>query len=75
LLPTCRALASDILSTDPTTRRKIKRIMDAGWHSTLEKGLAIELDASHAHGRAEVTREKVAARRAAIQSRGREQSR
>ena len=75
LLPTCRQLARDIVSTEPVTRREIKRIMDAGWHDTLARGLAIELEASQAHSRTEVTQEKVAARRAAIQSRGREQSR
>jgi enoyl-CoA hydratase len=75
LLPTCRQLARDILSTDPATRSEIKRIIDAGWHSTLEQGLAIELAASEAHSRAEVRPEKVAERRAAIQARGREQSR
>jgi enoyl-CoA hydratase len=74
LLPTCRQLAADILTTDPATRNEIKRIMDAGWHSTLEEGLAVELEASQAHGRKEVTPEKVAQRRAAIQSRGRDQS-
>jgi len=74
LLPTCRQLAADILSTDRATRDEIKRIMDAGWHATLGDGLAIELQASQAHGRTEVTPEKVAERRAAIQSRGRDQS-
>jgi len=75
LMPTCRQLARDILSTDPATRNEIKRIIDAGWHTTLQQGLATELEASHAHGQSEVTPEKVAARRAAIQARGREQSR
>ena len=75
LLPTCRQLARDIVSTDPATRHEIKRIMDAGWHATLEQGLAIELAASEAHSRAEVRPEKVAARRAAFQARGRDQSR
>jgi len=75
LLPTCRKLAEDIVSTDPATRREIKRIMDAGWHSTLADGLAIENDASRAHSEREVRPEKVAARRAGIQSRGRQQSR
>jgi len=74
LLPTCRQLAADILSTDLQTRREIKRIMDAGWQTSLAEGLAIEHQASTAHGRTEVRAEKVAARRAAIQSRGREQS-
>jgi enoyl-CoA hydratase len=75
LLPTCRQLARDILSTDPATRREIKRVIDAGWQSTLEQGLAMELAASEAHSRAEVRPGKVAERRAAIQARGREQSR
>jgi enoyl-CoA hydratase len=74
LLGTCRQLAQDILSTDPQTRLEIKRIMDEGWNSSLAEGLDIEHQASTAHGRAEVRPEKVAARRAAIQSRGREQS-
>lgn len=74
LLPTCRKLAADILSTDPATRSEIKRIMDAGWNSTLGDGLAIEYEASRLHSEREVTPEKVAARRAGIQSRGRQQS-
>jgi len=74
LLPTCRPLAEDILSTDVQTRREIKRIMDEGWHASLAEGLEIEQQASTEHGRTEVRPEKVAARRAAIQSRGREQS-
>ena len=75
LLTTCRTLAQDIVSTDPVTRREIKRIMDAGWHTDLEAGLALEQEASERHQRAEVRPEKVAARRAAIQNRGRDQSR
>ncbi|MDH3644855.1 MAG: enoyl-CoA hydratase, partial [Gammaproteobacteria bacterium] len=67
-------LAEDILSTDPQTRSEIKRIMDEGWHASLGEGLEIEHQASTAHGRSEVRAEKVAARRAAIQSRGRAQS-
>jgi enoyl-CoA hydratase len=74
LLSTCRQLAEDIVSTDPATRREIKRIMDAGWASTLAEGLEVERAASQAHSRTEVTPEKVAERRAAIQSRGRDQS-
>ena len=74
LLPTCESLARDILSTEPVTRSEILRIMDAGWQETLAAGLAIEHAASTEHGRREVTADKVAARRAAIQSRGRDQS-
>ncbi|MCB1684700.1 MAG: enoyl-CoA hydratase [Pseudomonadales bacterium] len=75
LLPTCESLARDIISTEPVTRAEILRIMDAGWDTTLAEGLDMELKASTAHGRAEVTADKVAARRADIQSRGRDQSR
>ena len=74
LLSTCTTLAEDILSTDPQTRSEIKRIMDEGWRASLGEGLEIEHQASTAHGRSEVRAEKVAARRAAIQSRGRAQS-
>ena len=74
LLPTCHALAQDILSTEPITRGEIKRIMDQGWHATLGEGLTIELDANRQHSRTEVTPERVAARRRSIQERGREQT-
>jgi enoyl-CoA hydratase len=73
-MPTCKALARDILSTDPKTRREIKRLIDAGWATTFSEGMALELEASRAHSRTEVTPERVAARRAGIQSRGRSQS-
>jgi len=74
LLPTCEALARDILSTEPITRSTIKRIMDEGWSTSLGEGLDIEHQASRAHGKAEVTPEKVAARRKLIQERGRDQA-
>lgn len=73
LLPTSMSLAKDIASTDKTTRLEIKRIMDQGWMSTLGEGLAIEDAANRAHADS-VTPEKVRARRAAIQRRGRKQS-
>ena len=74
LMTTCIALARDILSTEPVTRGEIKRLIDAGWNSTLEEGLRLEDEASKAHSKREVRPDKVAARRAAIQARGREQS-
>ncbi len=74
LLPTCEQLAQDIVSTDPATRGEIKRIMDAGWDTTLAQGMQIEDQASRAHSKSEVRAEKVAARRADIQSRGRSQT-
>ncbi|MDA1076621.1 MAG: enoyl-CoA hydratase-related protein, partial [Proteobacteria bacterium] len=74
LLPAARALARDILSTDRPTRQEIKRIMDEGWNASLAEGLEIELKASRAHSASEVRAEKVAAHRASIQDRGRQQS-
>lgn len=75
LLPTCRKLAADIASTDPATRLEIKRIMDAGWASNLADGLRLEAAASAEHGQRQRPEEAVAARRGAIQDRGRDQSR
>lgn len=74
LMDHAMALARDILTTDPRTRAEVKRIMDAGWGETLDRGLAIEAEASHAHMRDAVTAEAVAERRADIQARGRDQS-
>ncbi len=70
LLPVCEQIAEHILTTDEATRAEILRIMDAGWITTLDAGLGIERSASRAH---RVRPEDVAARRAAVQSRGREQ--
>ncbi|MGE0484905.1 MAG: enoyl-CoA hydratase [Gammaproteobacteria bacterium] len=74
LLDHCERLARDILSTDKATRDAILSVMNSGWHATLEEGLALERDASRGHAVAEVRADKVAARRAAIQARGRAQS-
>ena len=74
LLPTCIQLAQDIVSTEPVTRGEIRRIMDIGWHDTLSAGLAAEDAANKAHSQQEVHADKVAARRADIQARGRNQA-
>lgn len=73
LLPTCRAVARDILSCVPEVVRGMKRLIDAGFATTLAEGLALEAEASRAHAR-QVTPETVAARRTAVQQRGREQT-
>ena len=75
MLETAESLARDIVSTDPATRSEILRIMDAGWAGTLAEGLEIELEANAAHGRQQVRPERIAARRADIQTRGRTQTR
>jgi len=73
LLPTARQLARDILSCDRDTLRRIKRIYDEGFATTLDAGLRLELAASREHA-ASVRPEAIAARRSDIQARGREQS-
>ncbi len=73
LLPTARAMARDILTTEPLTRATVKRIMDEGWATTLGEGMALEDAASREHMRRNVTPEAVAARRKAVQDRGRSQ--
>ena len=74
LLATAEQLAQDIVSTEPVTRNAVRHIMDAGWHTSLAEGLNIERDANREHAKSEVRAEKVAARRAQIQQRGRSQS-
>ena len=74
LLSTAEQLAQDIVSTEPVTRNAVRHIMDAGWHTSLAEGLNIERDANREHAKSEVRAEKVAARRAQIQQRGRSQS-
>ena len=73
LLPTCRALATDMLECVPEAMRGYKRVIDAGYATTLSEGLAIEGRA--ARDRAESVRpESLAGRREGLQRRGRAQS-
>jgi enoyl-CoA hydratase len=74
LLATAQQLARDIVSTEPVTRNAMRHIMDAGWHTSLTDGLVLERDANREHAKTEVRAEKVAARRAQIQQRGRSQN-
>ena len=74
LLATAEQLAQDIVSTEAVTRNAVRHIMDAGWHTSLAEGLNIERKANREHAKSEVRAEKVAARRAQIQQRGRSQS-
>jgi enoyl-CoA hydratase len=69
LLPTCRALAQDMLSGVPETVRAMKRVIDEGYMVSLTEGLQIEHEAFEAHIN-QVTQETLAARRADIQRRG-----
>ncbi len=74
LVPTCRALARDMLSCDRATLLAVKRVYDEGYRTTLGEGLRIESRVSVEHARA-VRPEHVAARRKGVQERGRSQSR
>lgn len=73
LLPTCRALAADMRSCVPDVMRAYKRVIDAGYAESFGRGLALESEASRAHARS-LTPEVLAARRAGVQARGRDQS-
>ena len=74
LLPTCRALAHDMLSCDPDVLRSYKRVIDEGFAATFADGMRIEAEASRQHASA-VTPDAIAQRRATVQERGRAQSR
>jgi enoyl-CoA hydratase len=73
LLGTCRQLADDMLSCDPSSLRGYKQLIDAGFATTFEEGLRLEARASRDFARA-ITPEMVATRRGAVQERGRRQS-
>ena len=73
LLPTCRALAKDILSCVPEIVRNIKRVIDEGYATTLTEGLNIETEAWRTNA-SRATPEAIAERREAVQQRGREQT-
>jgi enoyl-CoA hydratase len=74
LLPTCRALASDMLSCVPEALRGYKRVIDAGFATTFSEGLALEGRASRDHAKS-VTPDALAERRGNVQERGRSQTR
>jgi enoyl-CoA hydratase len=73
LLPACRRLAKDMLSCVPEVMRGYKRVIDEGYGLSLAGGLKVESKAAAAHAR-RLTPEELAARRAGVQQRGREQA-
>lgn len=73
LLPTCLALARDMLSCDRPTLREYKRVIDEGFARSFSEGLKLEQEASREHAR-QLSPEMIAARRAGVQQRGRSQS-
>ena len=72
LLPTCLALARDMLSCEPKTMRAYKALIDRGFGLSLGEAIAVEREASREHVK-QVSAADVAARRRAIQERGRRQ--
>ena len=72
LLPTCRALAADMLSCVPDVMRQYKRMIDRGFDLALGDAMTYEVEVARLHQspRPEV----VAGRLDAIQARGREQA-
>ncbi|MBM4256225.1 MAG: enoyl-CoA hydratase [Deltaproteobacteria bacterium] len=73
LLPTCRQLAMDILSCVPEMVRNLKRVIDDGYAQTFSEGMQIEYEAWRSHSRT-LNPEEFAARRVAVQQRGRNQT-
>jgi enoyl-CoA hydratase len=73
LLPTCHALARDMLSCEPDVLAGYKRVIDDGFATTFEQGMTLESERSRAHARG-VTPEALEERRGRVQDRGRQQS-
>jgi len=74
LLPTCRALATDILSCPQDMIRKYKRLIDEGYAMTYADSLKLERKTNREHIKS-VTPESIAKRRENILERGRKQKR
>lgn len=72
LLPSCRALASDILSCLPEMVRNLKRVIDEGFAATFAEGMKIEYEAWQVHSRT-IKPGDLATRRDMVQQRGRKQ--
>jgi enoyl-CoA hydratase len=73
LVPTCLALAADMLSCDAAVLHEVKRLIDAGYRTTLEDGLRMEEAAAQASA-TRLSADEIARRRRAVQARGRTQS-
>lgn len=73
LLPTCKALAADMLSCDRRTMLGYKRLIDEGFGMPFAEAMAMEARVS-LESAATVTAEAVAERREAVRERGRSQT-
>lgn len=69
LLPTCRALAADMLSCESDMLRRLKRVINRGYARTLDEGLRIEQTAWREQTRA-VQPADIAGRVASVRQRG-----
>ena len=72
LIPTCRALATDMLSCHPETMRAYKALIDRGFGLPFAEAMKLEREASLDHAK-RVRPADIAERRRAIQERGRQQ--
>jgi enoyl-CoA hydratase len=72
LLPTCRALAEDMLSADPNTLRQYKRLIDEGFGMPFAEAMRHERETAIESARA-MTSATIAARVGSVQERGRRQ--
>jgi hypothetical protein len=72
LLPLARRLAGDMAGIDPAFLHRYRRLIDDGYAMSLGEGLALEAARSRT-AKAAVSPQDVAARRAAVRQRGREQ--
>jgi enoyl-CoA hydratase len=73
LVPTCVSLAREMLSCDPVVMREIKRLIDAGYATTLREGLEIEDRASKQHTKLR-SQSGASVPRESVQQRGRAQA-
>lgn len=73
LMPRAREIAADVLSCVPDVMVGYKKLIDAGFATSFGEAIQLEAEASSQHARS-VTQDEIAARRAAIQDRGRAQS-
>ena len=73
LLPTCRQLAKDMLSCVPEVMLAYKRVIDEGYATTMAEGLKVESHAARESART-LAPAALAARRAGVQQRGRQQA-
>jgi enoyl-CoA hydratase len=72
LLSTCQALASDILSSPQDMIQKYKKLIDDGFHMSLDEGLALEKETFTLHLES-LTTETIESRGRKVVERGRKQ--